>query len=129
MVNGIIKFFDRLEDHIRGFLSHYPIPYGIIGGAAVVLFWRGVWHGADEMDLSSGWSIVISVIVLLSTGLLVSAFIGDQVIISGLRHEKKLAEKTEEEVEEESGRLVAVRHELKKISDRLESIEKRLGEK
>ena len=38
---------DKLEDHVRGFLSHYPIVYAFVGGIGVVIFWRGVWHTAD----------------------------------------------------------------------------------
>jgi len=112
-------FFDRLEDHVRGFLSHYPIPYAIIGGIGIVLFWRGVWHGADYLMLlirasapnstidlrSEIWwdgplSLLAGIGILLTVGLFVSNFIGNEIIISGLRGEKKLSEKTEREVEE-----------------------------
>ncbi|MFA6898161.1 MAG: hypothetical protein WC250_01995 [Candidatus Paceibacterota bacterium] len=34
----------------------------------------------------------------MGTGLLVDSFIGDSIIISGLKHEKKTTEKTEKEV-------------------------------
>lgn len=44
-------FFDLLEDHVRGWFSHYPILYGIVGGFGVVLFWRGVWHSTDYLML------------------------------------------------------------------------------
>lgn len=114
-----IRFFDHLEDIVRGHLSRFPIIYGIIGGVFTVLFWRGVWHTADLIEQGGGFladlmsgpvSTVISVIAMLITGLLVSVFIGDRIIISGLKHEKKLAEKTEVEVREEEealGKLVS----------------------
>ena len=93
MMKKIIKFFDKLEDWVRGKLSHYPILYALIGGVGIVLFWRGVWHVADEMSLGSWTSIIISLILLLMTGLFVSFFIGHYIIFSGLKQEKKIEEK------------------------------------
>ena len=89
----IIQFFDKLEDKIRGKLSHYPILYAIIGGVGVVLFWRGVWHIADDLNVGSVVSLIIGTVFLLMTGVFVSAFIGSRLIISGLSGEKKLTEK------------------------------------
>lgn len=100
MIKKTLKFFDRLEDKIRGSLSRAPVVYAIIGGAAHVLFWRGVWHLADDYNLSSWGSVIVGVAVLLATGLIVASFIGDSIIISGIKHEKKLTEKTEKEVVE-----------------------------
>jgi len=37
----IYHFFDKLEDRVRGWLSHRTIFYGFIGGIGAVLFWRG----------------------------------------------------------------------------------------
>ncbi len=142
----IIKFFDKLEDRIRGWCSHRPIKYGFVGGIGVVLFWRGVWHttdylsmlvsevqfGQSSIDLAAGpwWdgpvSLIIGSVLLLMTGLLVSNFIGNEIIISGLRGEKKLAEKTEAEVKTETGAIGEIREEIKKISKRLDEIEKKL---
>ena len=45
-MNSIIKFFDKLEDKIRGRLSHYPI-FMPFGGCWYSDFWRGVWHTTD----------------------------------------------------------------------------------
>ncbi len=116
-MRGVYSFFDKLEDKIRGFLSHYPIIYALIGGVGVVLFWRGVWHLADELPfMTSIVSIASGSILLLATGLLVSVFIGDQVIISGLRGEKKVTEKTEVEVEYEIGRLEMLEREVRQLS-------------
>lgn len=111
----IIKFFDKLEDRIRGRLSRMPIIYGVVGGVAIVMFWRGIWNLADSFEQSGGiWSVlfgapvsmVLSVIVLLLTGLFVSFFIGDRIILSGLTREKKIEEKTETEVKAEGEVLV-----------------------
>src|SRR3989344_3609407 len=105
MVRNIIYFFDKLEDKIRGKLSRAPILYALLGGVGVVLFWRGVWHIADEASLNSFLSIMLGTIILLITGIFVSAFVGNRLIISGLYGEKKLAEKTEEEIETEGQQL------------------------
>lgn len=121
----IYRFFDRLEDHVRGFLSHYPIIYAFVGGFGIVLFWRGVWHMADEFAFMTGpVSVLVGTVMLLMTGLFVSVFIGDQIIISGLRGEKKVAEKTEIEVKQEEQVLADVRTELSQIRSRLNSLEK-----
>ena len=114
---------------MRGCLSHYPILYGLLGGIGIVLFWRGVWYLADDLHVGSLESFIISVIILLLTGLFVSVFIGDQVIISGLHHEKKLVEKTEEELKKESDSLASIRKDLKNISNKLEKIEQKILQK
>jgi hypothetical protein len=139
----LTRFFDKLEDRVRGWLSHHPILYGFFGGIGVVLFWRGVWHTADWisallMDLRTGnatvdlaafpdgpLSFLIGSVMLLITGLFVSNFIGNEIIISGLRGEKKLAEKTETEVKTETGAIGDIRKELKIISKRLGQLERR----
>ncbi|MFA6898160.1 MAG: hypothetical protein WC250_01990 [Candidatus Paceibacterota bacterium] len=48
MIKKLVRFFDKFEDKNRGLLSRAPIVYAIVGGAAHVLFWRGVWHVADD---------------------------------------------------------------------------------
>ena len=121
-----IRFFDKLEDHIRGALSRVPIFYALVGGVGVVLFWRGVWHTADLFPFFDGpVSLIAGALILLATGLLVSVFIGDQIIISGLRHEKKLTEKTEMEVEVEEGVLTKIHKELHTVSERLARLEEK----
>ena len=105
LTKKIVRFFDKLEDKIRGKLSHYPILYGFMGGIGIVLFWRGVWHIADDINISSIISILIGSILLLVTGVFVSAFIGNRLIISGLIGEKKLAEKEESEIEAEETQI------------------------
>ena len=93
LIRKIIRFFDKLEDRVRMKLSHHPVVYTLIGGVAVVLFWRGVEKTADMIPFLNGpVSLIISVVVLLVTGLFVSFFIGDQLILSGLKGEKKMVE-------------------------------------
>ncbi|OGZ00697.1 MAG: hypothetical protein A3A43_00685 [Candidatus Liptonbacteria bacterium RIFCSPLOWO2_01_FULL_56_20] len=140
----VTRFFDRLEDRARRWFSHWPILYGVVGGVGVVLFWRGVWHTADffsafvftldgqlsTTDFPQIWdgltSFLIGFVLLLATGLFVSNFIGNEIIISGLRGEKKLAEKTEVEVRTETGALAEIKEELKGIRKRLSAIEDKL---
>ncbi len=122
-IRPIIHFFDKLEDKIRAWLSRRPITYSLIGGVAIVLFWRGIWMFADEVGLSSVASIVVSVAVMLLTGLFVSFFVGDRIVLSGLRHDKKLIEKTEEELKSESDTIADVRSELRQIEKKLEHLD------
>jgi hypothetical protein len=124
----VIHYLDRLEDRIRGRLSRYPIIYTLIGGIAIVVFWRGVWITTDQLAsllppsfywLDGILSVTASVLVLLATGLFVSFFINDQIILSGVKREKKLAERTETEVREERDILVIVLEKITKIEDDL----------
>lgn len=125
------KFFDKLEDLIREHLSRRPITYSIIGGVGVVLFWRAVWETADMLaGLNPALAflfyppiqLLLSTILLLLTGLMVSVFIGDRIILSGLRHEKKLEEKTEELVEEEVITLVEIQQSIKKLEKEVKKL-------
>ena len=131
MLHKIISFFDRLEDRIRGHLSRFPILYTIIGGVAIVLFWRGVWHTADMLQAQGGWlgflfyepvNLLIVVAILLGTGLFVSYFIGDSILISGLRKEKKMHEKTEQEIKEEEATLNDIRKVVKELKNEVDEI-------
>lgn len=118
MRKALIKFFDRIEDRVRVRLSHRAIVYAFVGGAATLLFWRGAWRTFDAMEnlggifgilLSPVVSLILSIIILLMTGLFVSVFIGERVIISGLKQEKKIFDKTESEIKEEEGLLFEVK--------------------
>ena len=123
----ILKFFDKLEDRVRSVLSRHPIIYSIIGGVAIVLFWRGVWITADLFPFMTGpVSILLSLLILLLTGLFASFFVGDQIIISGLKHDKKVIDKTKEEIQEEAVTLLEVKKELKRIESEVEHIDEDL---
>lgn len=125
MFKPIIHFFDRLEDKIRGRLSHVPVTYSIIGGFFVIMFWRAVWETIDLLWKSDNAflntifyppiSLAISIIALLMIGLMVSTFIGHRIIMSGLKNEKKLEERAEEMIEEEEITLKHVMAELSKL--------------
>jgi len=127
MIKNIIKFFDKIEDRVRSFLSRHPIIYAFIGGIGIVLFWRGVWHTADIFPFLNGpVSIIISIIILLTTGLFVSFFIGHSIILSGLKQEKKIEEKEISEIETEMDILKKEKDLVNGIYSRLEKIEKTL---
>lgn len=127
MIKFIVHFFDKLEDKVRGYLSHRPIFYAFFGGVGTVLFWRGVWHSADDFGMSSTGSLFVGIVLLLITGLFVATFIGEQVILSGLKGEKKVADKTEDEVRKEANILFDLRREFDEIAERLERIESKLN--
>lgn len=131
MYKKFFVFFDKLEDKIRAHLSRYPILYTFIGGTAIVLFWRGVWHTADILEEQGGilgWlfyeprNLVIVVIILLATGLFVSYFIGDTILISGLRQEKKLHEKTEKDIKEEETTLNDIKKAVRELKTDINEI-------
>jgi cell division protein FtsB len=127
----VLDFFDKLEDKIRGHLSKYPIAYTLIGGTAMILFWRGVWHTADILQAQGGFlgwlfyepiNMVIVTAILLATGLFVSYFIGDTILISGLKHEKKTTDKTEKEVQEEEQKIKELRTTIKDMKKEVDEI-------
>jgi uncharacterized membrane protein len=131
MLKQILDFFDKFEDHVRIHLSRFPILYTFIGGIAIVLFWRGVWHTADILQSRGGWlgwifyepiNLIIVVLILLATGLFVSYFIGDTILISGMKGEKKTTDKTVREVKEEEEKIVELRTTVKEMKKEVDEI-------
>ena len=119
MVKKIFTFFDKLEDYVRINLSHAPIVYALVGAVGIILLWKGVWEVAEVIPGLFGiGSIVMGVIILLASGLLVSFFIGDSIIISGFKKEKKLVERTEKEI------LEAEKTQAQEIINKLDHLEK-----
>lgn len=136
---------DKLEDKVRGFLSHFPIIYAFIGGAGVIIFWRGIWvtndylvkyftafhsHTLTAPESTIFWwdgpfSILLGTIILLLTGLFVSSFIGNEIIISGLKGEKRVAEKSEQEIKEDVAVDVKILNEIKELEKRITNLEKK----
>lgn len=123
----IIDFFDKFEDDTRAALSKRPVIYAFIGGTTIVLFWRGIWMIADSIPFLTGpVSVAISTVVLLATGLFVSFFVGDTIIISGLKKEKKLDEKVASEIKTEIDLSIMGLNILTDIQMRIVEIEKEL---
>jgi hypothetical protein len=138
MFISIAKFFDKLEDKVRARLSHRSIIYALIGGACTVLFWRGVWHTGDilmEKGGFWGWflyepvTIIWTSIILLMTGLFVSNFIGERIVISGLKKEKKVTDKTENEIQEEESEIKRLEKKLDRVVKDIEDIKNAVSKK
>jgi hypothetical protein len=138
-MRSVIKIFDRFEDRVRGRLSKTPIIYAFIAGIAIVLFWRGVWDTADLVayQYDGIWSfifyppveLILSTIVLLATGLFFSFFVGDRLVISGLQHEKKIEEKTADEIKAEDSKIHTLQEKIFQISKDVEEIKNILQKK
>ena len=125
----ILHFFDKLEDKTRAKLSRAPLIYALVGGIGIILFWRGVWHMADNISLGAITSTTIGAIILLITGVFVSAFIGNRRIISGLSGEKKLAEKAEGEIETEEIQIKKLQSTVERIEKEVTKIESEIEHK
>ena len=126
MKKNILNFFDKLEDKTRATLSRVPLLYALLGGIGVVLFWRGVWHIADDVSLNSFISLVLGSVILLMTGVFVSAFVGNRLIISGLSGEKKLTEKTKEEIETEENKIDTLQKSINRLEQEVVNLENEL---
>jgi hypothetical protein len=122
----IYPYFDRLEDRTRAWLSRRPKLYAFIAGGAIVLLWRAIWHIADILEGQGGVvgflftpqvTLFTSVIVLLVSGLFVSFFVGDSIVMSGLRKEKKFVDHAQEEMMKEEGEI----HHMEKVLDKIET--------
>lgn len=135
----------KLGQKITNFLSHRPKLYALIVGIGIVLFWRGVWHSADQLHaylkynqdygtidaFASPWwdgplSLLAGSAILYFTGAFISSFIGNELILSGLRGEKKLTEKTEGEVQNEVRAISDIKDALLTIEDKIEDLEKKV---
>ncbi|MFA6515025.1 MAG: hypothetical protein WCT42_02040 [Candidatus Paceibacterota bacterium] len=117
ILNAIHKVFDEIEDKARIELVHHPIIYAFIGSVGIVSIWRGIWHISDDWGISGLTSLIFGLFITILTGLFVSFFIGENIIISGLNKEKRIDEKTEKEINEESHVLIKIQKDIKDIKD------------
>lgn len=122
----LFKFFDVLEDRVRAWLSRRPLLYGMIAGIGAVLYFRSIWYFADEIHLGNTAGLLISLFILLITGSFVAHFVSNEVILSGLKKEKKLIERTETEVASEISTLTDIREELRSIRAEVNKINERM---
>lgn len=116
------NFLNRIGAKFRHQLSHWPILYAFVGSIGVVLIWRGVWMIADDLGMSGFVSMVLGFFISISTGLFVSFFVGDKIIISGIKKEKRIDEKTEDEIKKEEISLAEIKKDLKEIKEDIEEI-------
>ena len=128
-MKNFLDFFVRMENKIREKLSRYPIIYALLGGTGVVLFWRGVWHIADDLSMSSSASLIAGMLILLATGLMVYEFIGNRLIVSGLIGEEKLTKREEGEIETEEVQLKNLQNTLSRLEKKLDHIDEDMGKK
>lgn len=135
MFKKIVDYFDKLEDKVRIRLSHRSIIYAFIGGTGTVLIWRAIWHSADILMKKGGiWgfifyepiTLVWASIILLMTGLFVSNLIGERVIISGLKKEKKATDRTEIEISKEDDKIRAIQEQISQVSKDIQEIKNKL---
>ena len=130
---------------LTAYLSHRPFLYALIVGVGIVLFWRGVWHSVDQLhayltitipsssmdaNISPWWdgplSLLAGTLILYYTRAFISSFIGNELILSGLRGEKRLNEKTEEEVKNEVRAIADIKEELGRINESLTQLESKV---
>ena len=131
MFKKILNLFKKFETKIRSQLDRHQILFTLFGGVAIVLFWRGVWHTADILQVQGGVlgflfygpvNLLIVLVVLVVTGLFVSYFIGDILLMSGQKHEEKIEQRTEKEVEKEEAMIGEMKQVIKDIKGEVENI-------
>ena len=139
---------DRVERKMIIYLSHRPKLYALVVGVGIVLLWRGAWHTADDLHryyylgpsaavgdfLTSPWwdgplSLLVGIIILYFTGSFISSFIGNELILSGLRGEKRLTEKTESSVENEIRAVSDIRDAIVGIEQKITELEKKVHDR
>ncbi|MBP9766143.1 MAG: hypothetical protein KBD12_02900 [Candidatus Pacebacteria bacterium] len=141
MINIFLKYLSKKINNIefknRTFLSRHQILYALLGGAGVVLYWRGVWSFSDYLESKNAifkiifsplGSIILGIVILLGIGLLVQEFIGTDIILSGLKKEKKRdIDKSEKELIREDLEDFKQEKLIKEIDKHLHDIEKKLS--
>lgn len=132
----------KLLTRLHIFLSHHSYLYALIAGVGIVLFWRGVWHSVDSIhgiigqyQLTGGvnfsgalwWdgplSFFVGVLLLLFTRAFVSSFIGNELILSGLRTEEKMTKEADTELKTEMTTITSIKEEIDSITHALGDLE------
>jgi uncharacterized protein YneF (UPF0154 family) len=121
-IKKFVNFIDKVEDKARIKLVHTPVFYAFIGSVGIVSIWRGIWHISDELGISSLASLLFGMALTIVTGLFVSFFIGENIIISGLNKEKRIDEKTEEEIHKERTLINKIEKDIEEIKEFMKSI-------
>jgi hypothetical protein len=125
MFKKIINYFDKLEDRTRSRLSRSPVVYAMVGAFGIALFWYSITELAAAVPFMNQWHalpwFIFSLLLLLVSGVFVSYFVGDQIIMSGIRGEKKMIEKSGEEIVKEE-------KDIAQVLDKLEDLEQKIDE-
>ncbi len=142
-----LKGWKRLVFRTGTWLSHRPLWYALCGGIGVVLFWRGVWLTADfvafRIGVGSGshgsidvsgllwWdgplSLAMGALILLVINAFVSSLIGNEVIISSLRAERRANEAEGRMEATELSEIEAVRRSLTAATAKLDDLERHVN--
>lgn len=132
-MNKLTHFFDKLKRKVHRILSHVPAIYAMIGSVGIILLWRGVGGLADEIHMGFWTSTIIGTVILLVTGLFVSFFIGEDIIIAGIQEENRIDELTEEEIRFQSVSRIQMQWKLegllKEVNRKLDRLEEKFETK
>ncbi len=79
---------------------------------------------ADDLKMPGWLSMLSGMAITMSTGLFVSFFVGDTIIISGIKEEKRIDEETEEEIKKEGVILTEIHKDIEEIKNLLSEIKK-----
>jgi hypothetical protein len=142
-----MRFLRTLEGKFRATLKRHPLVYAFVAGVGIVLFWRGVWHLTDfigliffysndqvtTIDWPAGIDSVVSLVLgsflLLSSGLFISEFLSGQILITDVKKEEKMAEKTEEDVQRESSELPSIEKDIQHIAAEIKDLQEHIHKK
>jgi hypothetical protein len=124
----ITSFLLRIESCSRNFFEQIPFIHGFLAGIGIVLFWRGVWHIADEIQLSSVASLIIGSILLGAIGLFLHTLVGNAIIIKNVEKDTTTSKKTEKELLEVEANIQQEELTLQTLQKELDKIHKKLDE-
>ncbi len=79
---------------------------------------------ADDFNMPGWLSVLSGIAITMVTGLFVSFFIGDNIIISGIKEEKRIDEETEEEIKREGVVLAEIHKDVGEIKKQLTEIKR-----
>ncbi len=97
----ITKILLGIEERARKFFERIPFIQAFVAGVGIVLFWRGVWHGFDELGLSSLSSIIIGALLLGGVGVFIQTMIGNTIIIKKVKQEEQIEKQAIKKMEKE----------------------------
>lgn len=127
MLKKFRYYFNKLEIKVRSKLSRHPTLYAFVGSVGIVLIWRGIWHLADDINMPSWVSLVLGIAIAVISGLFVSFFVGERIIISGMKREKRIDQKTEKEIIKEEGLLKEIEKDIDVIKKEVDEIKEEVS--